>query len=101
MKKICVLTGTRAEYGLLRPSMGEIEKNPDLKLSIIATGTHLSNEFGYTIDEITKDGFKIDEKPVMNQSDDTGLAMAHAIGDGINNISESLARIEPDILLIL
>ena len=62
MKKICVITGTRAEYGLLRPLVKKIHDDPELKLQLVATGMHLSPEFGLTYREIEEDGFIIDEK---------------------------------------
>ena len=64
-RKVCVITGSRAEYGLLRWLMHEIEDDQDLELQIIATGTHLSHEFGLTYREIEADGFKIDKKNEM------------------------------------
>ena len=62
MRKICIITGTRAEYGLLYWLMKEIQEDADLELQIIATGMHLSPEFGLTYSQIEKDGFKIDKK---------------------------------------
>ena len=57
MRKIAVITGTRADYGILKSVLKEIEANKELQLSLIVSGMHLSSEFGYTIDEIEKDGF--------------------------------------------
>jgi UDP-N-acetylglucosamine 2-epimerase (non-hydrolysing)/GDP/UDP-N,N'-diacetylbacillosamine 2-epimerase (hydrolysing) len=64
-RKICIVTGTRAEYGLLYWLMKEIQGDPDLELQIIVTGMHLSPEFGLTYKKIEEDGFTINEK-VMN-----------------------------------
>ena len=65
MKKIAVVTGTRAEYGILYPVLRAIEDHPGLQLSLVVTGMHLSHEFGYTVQEIEKDGFKIEAKVDM------------------------------------
>ena len=69
--KICVITGTRAEYGLLRWVMDGIQNSAKLDLQVIATGMHLSPEFGLTFREIEKDGFRIDKKVEMLVSSDT------------------------------
>ena len=62
MKKICVVTGSRAEYGLIKPVLEKIKKSSKLKLQLIVTGTHLSSKFGHTIKDIIFDGFKINYK---------------------------------------
>lgn len=100
-RKITVITGTRAEYGLLYSVMKAIENNPKLELSIIATGIHLSIEHGYTLNEIKKDGFKIDAAVDMLLSSDTGASMAKSLGLGIIGITQALEQIKPDIILIL
>ena len=79
-RKICVVTGTRAEYGLLRWLMEEIREAPGLELQIIATGMHLSPEFGLTYREIEKDGFQIGRKVEMVLSADTPSAIAKSSG---------------------
>ena len=71
MRKICVITGTRAEYGLLSRLMKMIQEDPDLDLQIIATNMHLSPEFGLTFREIENDGFIINKKVEMLLSADT------------------------------
>ncbi|MEM0358658.1 MAG: UDP-N-acetylglucosamine 2-epimerase [Candidatus Hadarchaeales archaeon] len=101
MRKIAVLTGTRAEYGILRPLLRAIENHPNLDLALIVTGMHLSEEFGYTIKEIEKDGFKIDAKIKILHKEDTGSAMAKSIGECIKKITEVLDRIKPDFLVLL
>ena len=65
MKKICVITGTRAEYGLLKPLLIEFKKSKAIKLQIVATGSHLSTHHGYTLSEIMDDGFKVDAQIEM------------------------------------
>jgi UDP-N-acetylglucosamine 2-epimerase (non-hydrolysing)/GDP/UDP-N,N'-diacetylbacillosamine 2-epimerase (hydrolysing) len=100
MKKISVITGTRAEYGLLKPVLKTIQKHPQLQLSLLAGGMHLSYEFGYTINEILKDGFTIDAKFDMLLSDDTGARIAQSLGVGIIEFSQILELLQPNILLI-
>jgi len=100
-RKICVVTGTRAEYGLLKHIMKEINIHPSLELYTIVTGSHLSKKYGYTIKEIEKDNFKIDDKVDMKITGKDKKDMAKSIGYGIIGITESLIKIKPDILLIL
>jgi GDP/UDP-N,N'-diacetylbacillosamine 2-epimerase (hydrolysing) len=101
MRDVCVLTGTRAEYGLLKPVMNAIREHSNLELSLIVTGMHLSEEFGYSVDEIITDGFEITERVEMNPEEDTGFSMAQSVGRGIMGISDALRKIKPDILLVL
>jgi len=103
MKKrnICVVTGTRAEYGLLYWLMKGIEKAHDLELMIIATGMHLSTEFGLTYREIEKDGFTINKKVEMILSSDTASAISKSTGLGLIGISDAYAELQPDIVIVL
>lgn len=101
MKKICFFTGTRAEYGLLYPLMKLIKEKNEYELQIIASGMHLSPEFGLTYKEIEKDGFKINEKIEILMSSDSDIGINKAIGLGLISFSETLKRLEPDILIIL
>jgi UDP-N-acetylglucosamine 2-epimerase (non-hydrolysing)/GDP/UDP-N,N'-diacetylbacillosamine 2-epimerase (hydrolysing) len=100
MRKIMVVTGTRAEYGILKPVLKEIRNQPQLELSLIATGMHLSYEFGYTIKEIEKDGFIIDSKVDMLLSNDDKEAMAKSLGIGIIGMTQAIQKIKPDVTLI-
>ena len=100
-RKITVITGTRAEYGLLYPVMRAIQKHPELDLSIIVTGMHLSPEHGYTVKEIEKDGFEIDVTVDMLFSNDTGASMAKSVGIGTIGITQALEQLKPDIVLVL
>ncbi|KEH98042.1 UDP-N-acetylglucosamine 2-epimerase [Clostridium massiliodielmoense] len=100
-RKIAVITGTRADYGIYYSVLKEIENHKDLELSLIVCGMHLSPEFGMTIEEIQKDGFKIDDKIDTILSSDSGSAMAKSIGITLMGLTQSLERINPDILLIL
>jgi len=83
MRKVCIVTGTRAEYGLLYWLMKEIQEDAELDLQIIATGMHLSPEFGLTYREIEKDGFKIDKKVEMLLSSDTTIGISTSRASGL------------------
>jgi GDP/UDP-N,N'-diacetylbacillosamine 2-epimerase (hydrolysing) len=100
-RKICIVTGTRAEYGLLYWLMKKIREDPDLKLQIIATGMHLSPEFGLTYRQIEEDGFKIDKKIEMLLSSDTSVGISKSIGLGMIGFSEAYADLKPDIMVLL
>ncbi len=100
-KKICVFTGSRAEYGLLRPLMKEIQKDGEFHLQIFVSGMHLSTEFGLTYREIEKDGFNIDEKAEILLSSDTAVGISKSIGLGVISYSEALKRLDPDAITIL
>jgi len=100
-RKICVVTGTRAEYGLLAGIMKEILDDRELQLQVVATGMHLSTEFGLTYKEIERDGFHIDERVEMLLSSDTPVGVAKSIGLGTIGFADVLARLQPDIVLLL
>ena len=100
-RKICIVTGTRADYGLLYWLMKKIQKDPDLELQIIATGMHLSPEFGLTFQQIEKDGFKINKKIEMLLSSDTSVGITKSMGLGMIGFSEAYADLKPDITVIL
>lgn len=98
-RKICYVTGSRADYGLIKHTIKKLQK--EFNLSLIVTGMHLSHEFGYTIDEIEKDGFKIDAKVDMLSVEDTGGGMAKSLGMAIIGVTRALERIKPDVVLVL
>ncbi len=99
-RKICVVTGTRAEYGLLYWLIKEIEEDIDLELQLIVTGMHLSPEFGLTYKEIEKD-FKIDKKIEMLLSSDTAIGVSKSMGLAQISFSEAYEDLKPDILVVL
>jgi GDP/UDP-N,N'-diacetylbacillosamine 2-epimerase (hydrolysing) len=101
MRKICVITGSRAEYGLLRWIMQEIKDDPDLHLQIIATGMHLSPEFGLTYKEIELDGFRIDRKVEMLTSSDSPVGIAKSTGLGMISFADALDELSPDLIVVL
>tara|TARA_Y100001954_G_scaffold239051_1_gene310615 strand:+ start:2035 stop:3204 length:1170 start_codon:yes stop_codon:yes gene_type:complete len=101
MRKICVISGTRAEYGLLYWVMKSIENDPDLKLQLIVTGMHLSPEFGLTYKQIENDGFVIDKKLEILLSSDTPVGISKSIGLANISFSEIYDELKPDIILVL
>ncbi|TGL99205.1 UDP-N-acetylglucosamine 2-epimerase [Leptospira jelokensis] len=100
-QKICVVTGTRAEYGLLSLLLHKIKKSNSFELQIIATGMHLSPEFGSTYIEIEKEGFKIDRKVEILLSADTASSISKSIGLGCIGFAEAFENLAPDLLLVL
>jgi GDP/UDP-N,N'-diacetylbacillosamine 2-epimerase (hydrolysing) len=101
MRKICIVTGTRAEYGLLRWVMQGIKDDPELTLQIIATGMHLSPEFGLTFQAIEQDGFLIDRKVEMLTSSDTAVGIAKSMGLGLIGFADALHELQPDLIVVL
>ncbi|MFC2004682.1 UDP-N-acetylglucosamine 2-epimerase [Chloroflexota bacterium] len=101
MKRIAVVTGTRAEYGVLYPVLRAIEAQKGLRLLLVVTGMHLSHEFGYTVGEIEKDGFEINSRVDMVPNSDTLEAMAESVGLGIIGMSQTWEQLKPDIILVL
>lgn len=100
-RKICVVTGTRAEFGLLRWLMAEIQQSNDLELQIIATGMHLSPEFGSTYQEIEEAGFRIDAKVEMLLGADTASAITKSMGLGLIGFADAYTRLAPDVVVVL
>lgn len=100
-RKICIITGTRAEYGLLKLLMKKILLSPKLELKIIVTGTHLSPEFGFTISEIENDSFYVDKKIEMILSADTDVSVTKSIGVGIISFADALKDLEPELIVVL
>jgi len=101
MKRICVVTGTRAEYGLLRWIMEGIQQSTELELQLIVTGMHLSPEFGMTVNAIEADCFKIDRKVEMLISSDTAVGITKSMGLGMLGFADALNELKPDLMLVL
>ena len=101
MKTICVVTGTRAEYGLLTPLIKKIDADPELILKLVATGTHLSPEFGMTINLIKNDGIAVDEQVEILLSSDSTVGTSKAMGLAMISFSEVFDRMKPDMIVVL
>jgi UDP-hydrolysing UDP-N-acetyl-D-glucosamine 2-epimerase len=99
-RKILYITGTRADYGLMKSVLREIDKHPKLELAIVVTGMHLMDEFGLTINEIKKDGFKIHKIDALYEKD-SKEAMVNFIGKFIQLLTKKVIETKPDIILIL
>jgi UDP-hydrolysing UDP-N-acetyl-D-glucosamine 2-epimerase len=100
-RKICVVTGTRAEYGILYWLMQAIVEDHSLELQVLVTGMHLSPEFGLTYKLIEQDGFVINEKVEMLLSSDTAVGITKSVGLATIGIADALDRLKPDILVVL
>jgi UDP-hydrolysing UDP-N-acetyl-D-glucosamine 2-epimerase len=101
VKRVCIITGTRAEYGLLYWLLKEIQEDHDLDLQIIVTGAHLSPEFGLTYKTIEQDGFTITSKVEMQLSNDSTVGITKSIGLGVIGFADAFQQINPDIVVVL
>ena len=103
MRKICVVTGTRAEYGLLSRLMGMIKNSPLTQLQIIATNMHLSPKYGNTYQEIEKDGFAIDSKiPIIDENDkDDAVTTAKSMAKALAGFADAYDELKPDMVVVL
>ncbi len=99
--KLCVVTGTRADYGLLRPLIKRINNDDELELRLIATGMHLSPEFGLTYKEIEEDGYLIDGKVEILLSSDTPMGISKSMGLAMIGFADVFERLKPDIIVVL
>lgn len=100
-RKICFVTGSRADFGLIIWPMRAIRETPGLKLQLIATGMHLSPEFGYTIDNIRDEGFVVDECVETLLSSDSGVGVSKSVGLGVIGFADAFARLKPDLVVVL
>lgn len=100
-RRICIVTGTRAEYGLLYWLMREIAGDKDLTLQIVATAMHLEPAFGHTVDQIRNDGFVVDAEVPMDLKRDDAVAIARATGRGVIGLADAFERLQPDIVVLL
>jgi UDP-N-acetylglucosamine 2-epimerase (non-hydrolysing)/GDP/UDP-N,N'-diacetylbacillosamine 2-epimerase (hydrolysing) len=100
-RTFCVVTGSRAEYGLLYWILKEIQSDPDLTLKLVATGSHLSEVYGSTYRFIEQDGFRIDAKVDLEQESDSPQAITQAIGRGLIRFADYFAKARPDVVIVL
>lgn len=101
MKKICIVTGTRAEYGLLKPIIKKIQESKTLELHLVVTGSHLSPEFGKTYQEIESDGLVDNFKIEMLMSSDTSVGITKSMGVFLIGLADYFNFINPDMVIIL
>jgi len=101
MKKIWIVTGSRAEYGLLKPLAEKIKNDGRFKLEIIATGQHLASQYGLTLREIEQDGFKVSKKVKMLVPGDSQRSIAQSVSLGIFKFGEVFSKERPDLLIML
>lgn len=101
VRRVAVITGTRAEYGLLRSTIEAVRRRKSLKLQLVATGMHLLKKFGHTIDDITTDGWNIDARVPMQRGDDGALDQAEGLARGISGIARFLDQSNTDIVVVL
>lgn len=101
VRRICIVTGSRAEYGLLRWTMEDLRQMPGIELQVVVTGMHLSPEFGLTYRAIENDGFPIARKVEMLLSSDTPNGIAKSMGLGMIGFADAFEQLEPDIVFLL
>jgi UDP-hydrolysing UDP-N-acetyl-D-glucosamine 2-epimerase len=101
LRKVCFVTGSRADFGLLVWPMRAIQQTAGLKLQLVATGMHLAPEFGHTIDQVRDEGFVVDETVESLLSSDSGVGVAKSVGIGVIGFADAFARLEPDIVVVL
>ncbi|HPY58560.1 MAG TPA: UDP-N-acetylglucosamine 2-epimerase [Bacteroidales bacterium] len=101
MRKICIVTGTRAEYGLLSPLIRAVHEDPEMELQLLVTGMHLSPEFGNTWTQIRDDGFPIAKKIEMLLSSDTAVGISKSNALALISFAEALNELQPDIMIVL
>ena len=100
-RRVAVITGTRAEYGLLTSTISAIHRHPSLKLQLVATGMHLLRKFGHTVDDIARDGWTIDAEIPMQTGADSRLDQARGLARGVAGIAAYLDQAKSDIVLVL
>ncbi len=100
-RKVCVLTGTRAEFGLLSCLIDELKESPAIELQIVVTGMHLSSEFGLTVTSIEESGYPISKRVEMLVSSDTSIGISKSMGLGMISFCEAFEELKPDVIVIL
>ncbi|MCK6440140.1 MAG: UDP-N-acetylglucosamine 2-epimerase, partial [Planctomycetes bacterium] len=101
-RRIAVITGTRAEYGLLRSTINALQKHNNVEMQLVVTGMHLLKRYGFTMKLITDDGVPIAaEVPIMEERDDDRKAMATTVSRGIKEMSAVFQKLDPEIVLVL
>lgn len=101
MTKICVVTGTRAEYGILSELMGRMRDSSEIELQIVATNMHLMPEYGMTVSEIIEDGFEVDWRVPMPLEGDSAKSTVKGMAAGLDGFAEAFDALKPDMVMIL
>ena len=99
--KVCVVSGSRAEYGILKRIMSKIESDPDLTLQLLVTGAHLTEQFGMTVNEIEADGFGVDKQCLIPMTSDSAAGTLMAMGKLLELLSEAMIELSPDLLMVV
>ena len=99
--RVCAVTGARADFGLLRPVLRALRDDGRFELQLVATGAHLSHEFGFTITNVEDEGFAVDERVEMLLSSDTPVGITKSLGLATIGFADSLARLQPDLMVLL
>src|SRR5688500_8393999 len=100
-RRVCVVTGSRAEYGLLTPLLRVLEEDPAFDVRIVVTGAHLSERFGKTVSEIEADERALEALVPLPLDDDSPLGTIRALGVALTGIAEAIVRIDPEVVVLL
>lgn len=100
-RKICIVTGSRAEYGLLKPLIKDLKAEPEVETLLFVTGSHLSKKFGWTLSDIINDGFKPDAEIPLPVDENTDLSMAYSVAEAVKGFSDAYKKFQPDIVVVL
>lgn len=100
-RRICVVTGSRAEYGLLYWVLRDIRDDPELELQLVVTGMHLEPAFGMTVDQIERDGFTVDRRVAIDLTDDSAGGTVRSMSRGLVGMSDAISALNPDVMLVL
>ncbi len=100
-KRVCIVTGSRADYGLLTGLMREIAADPGMELQVVATGSHLSQKFGHTVDVMRAEGFKVNAEVPLELEDDSRFAMANAAGQALSGMADAFRQLQPEVVVVL
>ncbi|MCH7596877.1 MAG: UDP-N-acetylglucosamine 2-epimerase (hydrolyzing), partial [Planctomycetes bacterium] len=101
IRRVAVITGTRAEYGLLRSTIEAVRRRKSLKLQLVATGMHLLKKFGHTVDQVRRDGWHVDARIKMQSGDDDPLDQAAGLARGVSGIAKFLEDARTDVVVVL
>ena len=101
LRRICIVTGTRAEYGLFYWLMHAIKNDTTLQLQVIATAMHLEDAFGHTVDQIRQDGFTVDAEVPMQLTSDEPAEIASSTGAAVSGLAAAFKQLKPDIVVLL